>query len=156
MQSEDLKRDVFLKVPKDIYEEGILWKLKKPLYGLCDAGRRFWLSLKKCVEAHGYEKLAGDNAFYYKRENGELSGMLLLHVDDMIIGGSEKFVMETTEMIKERLTVSKICDGAFRFCGLDIELLKSGKIRWRNMQRALSRLNWTRSGRRRRRQATRK
>ena len=35
----ELNRDVFVVPPKDIAEVGILWKLKKPLYGLNDASR---------------------------------------------------------------------------------------------------------------------
>ena len=47
--------------------------------------------------------------------------MLLLHVDDFLMGGSESFVETTTDMFKTALTVSKIEDDVFRFVGLDIK-----------------------------------
>ena len=34
LQSRTLDRDVFMKPPPDIRKEGVIWKLKKPLYGL--------------------------------------------------------------------------------------------------------------------------
>ena len=33
--------------PKDIKSEGNIWKLKKPLYGLNDSWRKFWLREKE-------------------------------------------------------------------------------------------------------------
>ena len=43
LQARELDRDLFLMPPKDIRKEGYVWKLKKPLYGLHDASRKFWL-----------------------------------------------------------------------------------------------------------------
>ena len=43
LQAKTLDRPVFVRPPKDIKREGIVWKLLKPLYGLDDASRRFWL-----------------------------------------------------------------------------------------------------------------
>ena len=49
-QAESLQRDVFVEPPKDLKEDGFLWKLNKPLYGLNDAGRRFWITCEKNSE----------------------------------------------------------------------------------------------------------
>ena len=64
LQSKVLDRDVFLEPPKDLKKEGIIWKLKKPLYGLNDASRKFWLRVKKVFEEIGMKRLDGDEAFY--------------------------------------------------------------------------------------------
>ena len=48
--------------------------------------------------------------------------MLILHVHDFLIAGTSKFVEETTA-----LTISKIEDSVFRFCGVDL-CLKDGMI----------------------------
>ena len=127
LQSDKLKRDVFVRLPKDIAEEGFIWKLQKPLYGLTDAGRRFWLRVKNILEENGYKRVTGDEAYYFKYENGKLVGQLLLHVDDFMIAGEAKFVDETTKMFEKTLTVSKVEDNRFRFCGVDVSL-KDGKI----------------------------
>ena len=41
LQSRTLDRDVFVEPPSDIKKPGIVWRLKKLLYGLDDASRKF-------------------------------------------------------------------------------------------------------------------
>ena len=41
LQSRTLDRDVFVLPPLDIRKQGVIWKLKKPLYGLDDASHKF-------------------------------------------------------------------------------------------------------------------
>ena len=72
LQVEDLKRDIYVVPPKDVAEPGILWKLLKPLYVLSDAGRQFWLKVRKMLANNGYERVVG------KIQNGKLVGLLLL------------------------------------------------------------------------------
>ena len=47
LQARKLDRDVYLVPPKDIRKEGYVWKLKKLLYGLNDASRKFRLRVKE-------------------------------------------------------------------------------------------------------------
>ena len=54
-----------MKPPQDKKREGIIWKLKKPLYGLIDASRKFWLRVKNILKKIGLRKLDGDEAVYY-------------------------------------------------------------------------------------------
>ena len=46
--------------------------------------------------------------------------MVLLHVDDFMISGDEDFIEKTTDMFKKELTVSKVEDKSFRYCGVDL------------------------------------
>ena len=43
LQSKVLDREVFIEPPSDVKKQGWIWKLRKPLYGLDDASRKFWL-----------------------------------------------------------------------------------------------------------------
>merc|ERR1712090_84812 len=122
LQAKDLEREIFLKPPPDVKKEGILWKLKKPLYGLNDASRKFWLKIKEVFKNFGLRKVDGDEAMYFKHDgNGELIGLLSTHVDDFSLAGTPKFLETATAEIKKHLDVSKIEDGKFRFTGIDIE-----------------------------------
>ena len=47
LQSRTLDRDVYMLPPPDIRKPGVIWKLKKPLYGLDDASWKFWLRVKE-------------------------------------------------------------------------------------------------------------
>ena len=55
LQSKDLDRDVFVEPPKDLKKENTLWKLNKPLYGLDDASRKFWLRVKEILKGVQHE-----------------------------------------------------------------------------------------------------
>ena len=65
LQSRTLERDVFVEPPPDIKKQAVIWKLKKPLYGLYDASRKFWLRVKNMLMAIGLKVMEGDEAFYY-------------------------------------------------------------------------------------------
>ena len=67
-------------------------KLKKSLYGLNDASRKFWLRVKSIFKELGLRKLDGDEAVYYKLNKGDLEGMVSTHVDDFDVAGRKKFV----------------------------------------------------------------
>ena len=76
--------------PKDIKRDSYVWKLKKPLYGLNDASRKFWLRMKNIFQEMGMKRLDGDEALYYKRnEQGDLEGMISTHVDDFDWAGKK-------------------------------------------------------------------
>merc|ERR1712148_99189 len=64
LQAKTLEREIFLLPPRDVKNEGLLWKLKKPLYGLNDASRKFWLKVKEVFEKFGLRKLVRDEALY--------------------------------------------------------------------------------------------
>ena len=47
LQAKTLDREVFVRPPKDIEKEGVIWKLLKPLYGIDDASRKSYLKGKR-------------------------------------------------------------------------------------------------------------
>ena len=125
LQSRSLDRDVFVEPPKDLKKDGILWKLKKPLYGLDDASRKFWLKMKDIFKQKGLTNVNGDEAFYYQHDGKNLIGMVITHVDDFSVAGTKDFIEDLTLSVQNALTVSKIEKDKFRFTGIDIQ--KIGK-----------------------------
>ena len=99
---------------------------KKPIYGLEDAGRRFWLKVDKIFKARGMKTLHGDNAFYYLHDGKELLGMILCHVDDFSISGKKHFVDMIKSLLMKNFTISKVESSEFRFTGIDIVKTEEG------------------------------
>ena len=103
LQAKKLDREVFVRPPDDIKKEGKIWKLLKPLYGLDDASRKFYLKVKETLQELGLKTLPGDDAFYYENKNGVLMGMNLSHVDNFTIAGEDEFVERIVNGISRKL-----------------------------------------------------
>ena len=128
LQANELDRDVYIEPPSDVKKEGVLWKLVKPLYGLKDASRKFWLRMKKIFEDEGLKTVKGDEAFYYKFDGKKLEGMVLTHADDFSMAGTDGFLDELEKKIRKELNVSKVEKNKYRFTGIDIEKKKDGIV----------------------------
>ena len=120
LQAKVLDREVLVVPPDDVRKPGIVWRLKKPLYGLDDASRKFWLKIREIFLTLGLKTIEGDEAFYYLNEGGKLKGAVLTHVDDFTIAGVPEFMEMVEKGIKESLSVSKVERDDFRFTGLDV------------------------------------
>merc|ERR1712240_808640 len=127
LQGKKLDRKVFVRPSDDIRKEGKIWKLLKPLYGLDDASRKFYLKVKETLQELGLKTLPGDDAFYFENRNGVLLGMNLSHGDDFTIAGDDEFVERIVNGIRKEFTVSKVEKDVFRFTGLDVKA-GNGKI----------------------------
>ena len=105
LQEKSIERDVFIKPPKEA-NTNKLWKLKTTVYGLRDALREWYLSVKKQLVATRYVKSGYDAVFYWQKEN-TLQGILSAHVDDFCWAGTKLFQNIVINHIQNAFTVSK-------------------------------------------------
>ena len=124
LQSNKLDRDIFVKPPPDVQktlEDGTVWKLNKPMYGLDDSGRKFYLKVKEILLGMNFAEMNEDNAFFFMRKNGELIAMISSHVDDFKIASTNDFGQQIIDNIAKHLTISKVEKDSFRFTGVDFK-----------------------------------
>ena len=94
-----MTRDVFVEPPKEVKTDGLIWKLNKGGYGLMDASRLWFLDVRETLVASGCRNVSADEAFFYYRKAGKLSGLVIVHVDDFYGAGDEDFTKDILDKI---------------------------------------------------------
>ena len=88
-QKGNINHEVILMPPKEANESGF-WRLKKTVYGLDDAARSWYFTAKTKLCSLGCSVSVDPGVFTWV-ENGELCGIVCLHVDDFLIAGDHSF-----------------------------------------------------------------
>ena len=119
LQGKSIERDLYLVPPAEFRTKNKLWKLKKVVYGLCDASRSWYLKVVEVLTELGMEVGKLDKALFTFKDQG-LEGMIIVHVDDMLYVGTSKFLQRIMEPFKERLQTSRDDSVAFKYLGVNI------------------------------------
>ena len=121
LQADAIERDVWIKPPKDTAKTGIVWKLKRPVYGLEDSARQWYNTLKDTVTKLGCRMSMLDKSlFCFYGDSPRLQGMFVTHVDDIIYAGSQKFKDIIIKPILAKFKISKMASGIFQYLGWTI------------------------------------
>ena len=109
---------------------GGLARIKKGVFGLADAPRQWYLRLHRALSERGWERSAMDFACWllWNESRTKLEGMVLSHVDDLLLGGSEKAKEQIADLGRE-LGFGSVEEGSFVYCGKKIAQLDDGTIR---------------------------
>lgn len=119
LQGKQLERDIYIKPPTEA-ETTCLWKLNKCVYGLNEASRYWYNRVKEELTKIGLEKSRYDEALFYWRHEGRCEGVLAIHVDDFLYGGSPKFE-KLMEKIKTIFTVGSQETAPMKYLGMNID-----------------------------------
>ena len=125
LQGNSLKRAVFIKPPVEANTKK-LWRLNKCVYGLSDASRMWYLKVDKCFKDMKLEKMSLDEAFYVMRDQGEIVGLICMHVDDIIWAGNTQFKENVIQQLKKQFEISKESEGEFVYLGLRVKQTDKG------------------------------
>ena len=120
LQGNDMMRPVYMKPPKEAkVAPEVIWKLKKCVYGLVDASLKWYQRVADClIDFDGVK--SKDPAVFYWRKDGDLAGVLALHVDDFMYAGSAKFLEEVMTKVKSEFLIKIEEKSAFTYLGLEI------------------------------------
>lgn len=92
-----LLRSVYVLPPKDANARpDELWRLKRPLYGLPEAGAMWYATFARYHRNElGMRHTATDPAVFVRHSsNGDFEGMSVLQVDDTLITGTDSFLAD--------------------------------------------------------------
>ena len=119
LQGNPIEREVFLRPPREFYC-GELWKLKKTVYGLCDAARAWYLRVKDELIKLGVKMSPYDSALFSWKPNHDLEGLICVYVDDFLWCGTEKFKALVIDKLASLFLIGSKESGALSYIGLNI------------------------------------
>ena len=124
LQGNPIERELFLRPPKEANQSGKLWRLKKAVYGLSDASRIWYLRVHGELLKHGATASKYDKAVFTWKHNGNVQGILAAHVDDFLWVGTDNFVKNVIDPLRNTFKVSTESKDCFKYVGININ--KSG------------------------------
>ena len=82
-------------IPDPCYDcntsDNVIWKLKKPVYGLSEAQRKWYNAVRFAFEKLKYQSVPfGEAFFFWMDEHNLLAGVICVQVDDFYAGGTQK------------------------------------------------------------------
>ena len=101
LQGESLSRDIFVIPPPEAKIEGKIWKLLKPVYGLDNSCRNFYLKAAEMLILYGCLRSKYDSALFLYFNEGKLEGFVAAHVDDLVHAGTEMFNKNVMEPLRK-------------------------------------------------------
>ena len=125
-QGRAIEREIYLIPPEEANLNGKLWRLRKSAYGLADAARNWYISVRDTLIKLNCKQSNLDKAVFRWYHNDTLEGILVLHVDDFMVTGTERF-QTVMKALNEKFQVGSRQEGKFKYVGLNIET-KTGWI----------------------------
>ena len=121
LQGKNIARSVFLRPPTEAHTDKV-WKLKKTIYGLSDASRSWYLRVQEVLESVEMVMCKYDYClFHWFDANGELAGIICIHVDDFFYCGSALFHKKVISVVKCAFKIGSEDEMFFNYLGLQIE-----------------------------------
>ena len=99
-----LDTEMYVWPPDGMAAEGVVWRLRKALYGLRRAPQLFQRHLQGVLKELGFKQLKCDSTVFYHEE---MEVLIDSHVDDMKVAGKEAQVDKIFEMLSEHLTIKR-------------------------------------------------
>jgi Reverse transcriptase (RNA-dependent DNA polymerase) len=119
LQGKSLTRDVFVVPPIDFVGSHLVWRLKKPIYGIVSAPKSWFDRLIEVCRASGLTTATTEKGLLIMTSGEQVVGVLALHVDDAIDSGTEEF-HGVMAKISETRAVGSHDTSLFRYKGLRV------------------------------------
>lgn len=120
LQGQKLDRPVHIVPPPEAGDQGKLWYLLKPIYGLNDASRSFYLKLVENLIRLGCKRSKFDYAVFLYHQGNQLEGVIGGHVDDLTYAGTNVFYKNIIQPLKNYFKFGKMSAESFKYVGWSI------------------------------------
>ena len=126
LQGIKLQREVFMQPPPEAKAgPGTLWKLNVALYGLDEASLQFHFKCKEIFEKLDLKQSKNDPAMFFKcSEAGNLTLIVITHVDDFLMAGDEEHLSDFVRMLSKEFEMGREENWNFKYCGYRIKQCK--------------------------------
>jgi hypothetical protein len=122
-----LDETIYMRVPPGVKGDfGEAMLLNKSLYGLKQAGRKWNQNLHDTFIKKGLTQSKHDPCLYLKFENGELVGMVVVYVDDILAGGLPRVVTDISNALTSTYKMTK--SPVEHFLGMRVSRNREGTI----------------------------
>ena len=125
LQGNTIDRKIYLRPPSE-FNSGYLWRLKKTVYGLCDAARAWYLRVKDELSSLSVKMCDLDNSLFLWQYNGTLEGIICIYVDDFLWAGTRQFEEQVINKLKRKFLIGSSASIAFTYVGLSIKSYDDG------------------------------
>ena len=119
LQGNYMEREVYLRPPPEYYS-GQLWKLKKTVYGLCDAARAWYLRVKSQLLSLSAEVCPLEPSLFSWHHDGKLHGIICVYVDDFLWMGTWVFQERVIDVLKGEFCIGSTASSTFKYIGLEV------------------------------------
>ena len=126
LQGEKLDREVFMEPPIEKKKPNIIWKLQKSVYGMNDAGRRWFFKVEETLVSLGCKQSKLDHCLFFYRGKGELKGIILVWVDDIFYAGHKDFEEKVMKEVGKQFLIGRTEEETFTYIGLSIQTVADG------------------------------
>ena len=126
LQGDEYSRDsgpIYVMLPHDTFPglpTNTIFQLTKCVYGLMDAPLRWWKSLERTLKNLDMQQSELDPCIFYWYKQNVLQGVMAVHVDDLLIGGSNDFLSEVVEPLKAKYPFKHWKTGQSDFLGRNL------------------------------------
>ena len=127
LQGKDMDRELYVQPPAGFETPGKLWKLRKCLYGLNDAARKFYMSVKESLLNLGCHMSNLEPAIFVYKLHGKVHGLIVCHVDDFLHAGTEMFEKNVIQKLVDTFQASRQESSNFVYVGMNVQQ-KNGQV----------------------------
>ena len=104
-----LKEEIYMRLPQGSgVMSGKVCKVERALYGLKQSGREWGFEAADALIANGYEQCRADPCVFRKMVDGEVVGLIVIYVDDIMVVASEQEREELLASLRKRFPVKDL------------------------------------------------